>query len=81
MVNLLKGVFIPVQWLVPAARMLRQMVGVRPDFRETIYQLEHFGIKVFSLSLPLVVQWVVSLPFTHRPMFQIIAQVNLPAGL
>ena len=43
MVNLLKGLLIPIQWLVPAARMLRQVVGVRPDFRETIYQLEHFG--------------------------------------
>ena len=43
MVNLIKGLLIPVQWLIPAARMLRQMIGVRPDFRETIYQLEHFG--------------------------------------
>ena len=43
MVSVLKSFLIPVRWLAPAYRMVRQLAGVRPDLRETIYQLEHFG--------------------------------------
>ncbi len=43
MVTLLKSLLIPVRWLVPAWRMLRRVLRVRPDWRETVYQLEHFG--------------------------------------
>jgi len=43
MVNLLHGLLIPVRWTVPAVRMIGRLRGIRPDLRETIFQLEHFG--------------------------------------
>jgi phospholipid/cholesterol/gamma-HCH transport system permease protein len=42
-VNFLQGLLMPVRWIIPAALLLKKVLSVRPDFRETIYQLEHFG--------------------------------------
>ena len=45
MLTFLKAFTIPVRWLLPAWRILRRVLSVRPDGRELIFQLEHFGFE------------------------------------
>jgi phospholipid/cholesterol/gamma-HCH transport system permease protein len=49
MVTVGQWLLIPVGWIVPAAQQLHRVIGVRPDFREVISQLEHFGYRSIGI--------------------------------